>query len=250
MKKTLLQIVQSVLSDMDSDEVNSISDTVESLQIAQMVEDCYWELISENEIPEHRELFQLVGLGDTSTPTKMQVPSNVVDIHWIKYNSFTATDTDTDYDEVVYKEPSTFLTMVNGRNVDDSDVDEITDGVIKYLVKNDTAPSYYTSFDDEYLIFDSYDSGVDTTLQTSKSLAYGPVTPTFSQTDDHTPDLDAHLFPVLRNMVKEQAFADLKQQNNQIASRKAHKGMSRAQRRKRRVGPQYNTGPDYGRRVR
>ena len=39
MKTTLLQIVQSILSDMDSEEVNSISDTTEAQQIASVVED-------------------------------------------------------------------------------------------------------------------------------------------------------------------------------------------------------------------
>jgi hypothetical protein len=36
-KMTLLEIVQDILSDMDSDEVNSINDSVESLQLAQMI---------------------------------------------------------------------------------------------------------------------------------------------------------------------------------------------------------------------
>ena len=39
MKSTLLQVVQSILSDMDSENVNTISDTVEAQQIASEVED-------------------------------------------------------------------------------------------------------------------------------------------------------------------------------------------------------------------
>ena len=37
-KKNLLEIVQNILSDMDSEEVNTISDTVEAMQVAQIVE--------------------------------------------------------------------------------------------------------------------------------------------------------------------------------------------------------------------
>ncbi len=36
-KMTLLEIVQDIMSDMDSDEVSSINDSVESLQVAQHV---------------------------------------------------------------------------------------------------------------------------------------------------------------------------------------------------------------------
>lgn len=36
MKLTLLEIVQDILNSMDSDEVNTISETIESDQIAQM----------------------------------------------------------------------------------------------------------------------------------------------------------------------------------------------------------------------
>jgi hypothetical protein len=41
-KMTLLEIVQDVLNDMDSDEVNSISDTVEATQIANICRSVYY----------------------------------------------------------------------------------------------------------------------------------------------------------------------------------------------------------------
>ena len=45
MKTTLLQLVQSILSDMDSEEVNGISDTIEAKQIASVIEDTYYNLL-------------------------------------------------------------------------------------------------------------------------------------------------------------------------------------------------------------
>ena len=56
MKKTLLELVQSILSDMDSEPVNSISDSIEAEQIASVIEDTYFNFISAREIPEHRQL--------------------------------------------------------------------------------------------------------------------------------------------------------------------------------------------------
>ena len=46
MKYTLLAIVQEILSDMDSDEVNSIDDTVESQQVASIVRSAYMAIMS------------------------------------------------------------------------------------------------------------------------------------------------------------------------------------------------------------
>mgnify|MGYP000149502562 CR=1 FL=1 len=56
-------------------------------------------------------------------------------------------------------------------------------------------PSFYTSFDDEHIVMDSYKSSVETTLQNSKTQAYGVVYPTFTISDTFTPDLDDTLFP-------------------------------------------------------
>ena len=44
MRNTLLQMVQSILSDMDSEAVNSISDTVEAEQVASVIQDTFFEL--------------------------------------------------------------------------------------------------------------------------------------------------------------------------------------------------------------
>ncbi len=54
MKRTLLEMTQSILSDMDSEAVNSISDTVEAQQIASVVEDTYYNIVAARKIPEHK----------------------------------------------------------------------------------------------------------------------------------------------------------------------------------------------------
>jgi hypothetical protein len=71
-------------------------------------------------------------------------------------------------------------------------------------------PDYYTSFDDRYLCFDSYDSSIDTTLQTSKSLVLGTKLPSFTMTNDATPDMDDSIFPYYLAEVKSRALSLLK----------------------------------------
>ena len=45
-KMTLLEMTQNILSAMDSDAVNSIGDTVESLQVADVIVETYYELFA------------------------------------------------------------------------------------------------------------------------------------------------------------------------------------------------------------
>tara|TARA_R110000765_G_scaffold424234_1_gene534635 strand:- start:453 stop:692 length:240 start_codon:yes stop_codon:yes gene_type:complete len=74
MRQTLLQLTQSILSDMDSEAVNSISDTVEAQQIASVIEDTFFNISSARDIPEHHQLLKLTSLSSTARPTHFQYP--------------------------------------------------------------------------------------------------------------------------------------------------------------------------------
>jgi len=47
---------------MDSDEVNSINDSVEALQVAQIIKTTYFNIIDGRDWPWLKELFKLTGL--------------------------------------------------------------------------------------------------------------------------------------------------------------------------------------------
>jgi hypothetical protein len=236
---------------MDSDEVNSISDTVESLQVAGIIRDTFYYLLSYNDFPEHKELFTLDGLGDTTKPSHMKVPSNVSQVEWLRYDVQTATDTDVAYRDITQLSPHTFIDYVSNRDSSESTVTQVLeDTSIKLLIKNDAAPTYWTSFDDEHIVFDSFDSGVEATMQKSKSLAFGILVPQFSMSDTYTPDIDDHLFPLLENEAKSQAFIELKQQSNPKAEQRARKLLTKHQRREARLKNPNYLGPDFGRKGR
>ena len=74
-KMTLLEFVQDVLNDLDSDEVNSISDTVEATQIANVCRSVYYDVITTVDLPEHTELMTVTGLSDSSRPNFMDADS-------------------------------------------------------------------------------------------------------------------------------------------------------------------------------
>lgn len=245
--KTLLDIVQNILSDMGSDEVNSISDTVESEQVAAIVQNTYEEIISDRLWPHLRSLIQIESLSDTSKPTHMHVPDNVIKVEWIKYNKKTSTDTLKKYSSVPWKEPDKFLQLVTSRNDTLSTIDTITtDEGIELFIINDKAPTFYTTFDDEFLIFDSYDSGVESTLQKSKTQVYAYVEPVWSKTDTFVPDLPSKFVPYLVAEAKSTCFNSIKQDPNSKEEQKSRRQRTWTARENFRVdgGIVY---PDYGR---
>jgi len=222
-KKTLLDLTQSILSDMNGDEVNSISDTTESAQVAQIIRDTYDEIISSRKWPHLNALIALTPQG-SSRPTHMDLADTWAYIDVIKYNVRDADDTKDNYDDLTYMKPDDFLKHLNGRDSSNSEVDTISDpSGVKLFITNASRPLYWTSFDDEVLVFDSYDSGVDSNLQESKFQCWGNVEPTWSHIDTHTPDLPAKAFAYLLAEAKSVAFNALMQAGNQKAEQQSRR---------------------------
>jgi hypothetical protein len=206
-KLSLLDMTQNILSALDSDPVDSIDETVEAVQVAELVKEAYFELISQRDWPFLFQLAPLQALSDTNNPTKMKIPDTWNKIKWIKYNKT----------EVIYMDVETFNNMVSQRVVQA--------GVINsngYVINQD--PQYWTSYDDQYLIFDGYNSAVDSTLQASKSSAYGTQQATWTHMDNFIPSIPEKFFPTLLAEAKSQAFVNLKQQANAREERKATRG--------------------------
>ena len=208
MKKTLLEIVKDILSDLDSEDVNSISDSVEALQVAKIVEQTFYDLIATRKIPEHESLIKLTSLSDSNFPTHFVLQDNQAKLKALWYD---VSDTGVyEYKEIRYLEPTEFLKLVDARRGEDYTL--INDKVAgtKLRITNNLQPTYYTSFDDEHIVLDSWDSSVEATLQSNKTRALGTTYPTFSVSDSYEPDLDAVMFPYLVNESKSRAFSVLK----------------------------------------
>lgn len=217
---TLLEITQDVLSDMDSDEVNSINDTIEATQVANTVRSVYEHLIDTRDWGHLYSLYPLDATG-LSTPTTLTIPTNTIEILWLKYNKKKSTDANDRYEEVKYKLPEDFINLCNKRNSSDGSVEQITIGGVKVNVLNNVAPTYYTSFDNDTIVCDSYDGAVDDSLQTSKTQAYGKRLPVFTLSDDFIPDLPINAFALLVNESKSACSLKFKQAPDQKAEQYA-----------------------------
>src|SRR5271163_2217061 len=85
MKLTLLDMVQNILSELDGDQVNSIGDTTESLQVAECVRTAYINMLGRYELPEHVQPINLNASDNSNQPTLMTKPKGVTRIEWIRY---------------------------------------------------------------------------------------------------------------------------------------------------------------------
>src|SRR5688500_3426252 len=215
MKQTLLEITQDILSSMDSDEINSISDTPESQQVVTIIKTVYNDILSRGGSYVHKTPFTLEASGDVTKPVLMTKPSGIINIDWVKYNTRNVSETDPVWTDIYFIPIEEFMIRQHQLNPSESYVNSFTELVngfsVTFNYRTDTGPSYYTSFDDNTLVFDAYDSVVDTTLQTSKTLCFGSRDLTFVEADSFTPELPADQFSLLLNEAKSLAWAELKQ---------------------------------------
>lgn len=222
MRKTLLEMTQNILNDLDSDEVNSINDTVESQQVANIIKSCYNELISKRTWKHLRKLVQLDSLSSLDKPNYLQIPKGLKELIFFRYDSHKSDQTRSVLVDVIYKEPDEFLRHISTRDSDQANVTVIKDfSGSKLLIQNNVAPSYWTSFDDRYIVTDSYDATVDDTLQTSKTQCLAYIEPEWHHMDNFVPEFPDEAFALLEEEAKSTCFVVLKQMVNQKAEQKA-----------------------------
>lgn len=246
-------MVDIILSAMDSDEVNSISDTVESNQVALLLKTVFYDCASDLSLPEHHTLLELEASGSTDRPTLMTLPSTAVNVKWIKYDAKEDGDTTSNYKSLTYLPFEDFLLRQLSLREWTEDVGQMTftqnGESFEMMYRTDVAPTYYTTTNDNQVIFDSYDSEVDDTLQKSKTMAFGTVYSTFTLSDNFTPDLNPQQFSYYLNKAKARAFSELKQVTNQEAAGEARRQKIAHQARMRSTPDltEFQKAPKYGR---
>lgn len=235
-RQTLLEMTQDILSALDGDEVNSIGDTVEALQVATTIKQCYYDLCATLGMPSKMALIQLDPTNDTGRPNYLKLPSTVRNIEWIRYNNKT----------LFYQTPEEFVTRTEP--VEYIEVQDFSGVTLLVGVNKD--PLYWTTFDNNYVCFDSFNMDEESTLQSSKSLCWGQTDTVFIMEDSYVPDLDSVHFPLLLAEATATCFVNQKQITNNKAEQTARRQLVRGQNDKFRLGQRkpYNRTPDYGRR--
>lgn len=247
--RSLLDYVQIIMEDMTSDSVNSIGDSLESQRVASILRRTYFDLAAEFDLPSSEKLFVLTPLGDTTKPTHMRVPDNVLHVDWIKYDMKTsAADTDVRYNDVTYLEPEDFFNMSAGRNATDSNVVVVEDPTnIKLVIGTDQNPHYWTTFDGEHVVFDSFDNTISTTVEASKVACHGRVAKQWTHEDNYIPDIPNGMEATFLAIAEERAFAFVKQQENRVTVDNARRYRISGRNDKDRFGNNTTEYPNFGR---
>lgn len=356
---TLLEIVQDIASSLSSDSVNSISDTPESLQIANIVKRTYYDLTARAELPEHYQLFQLNASGSTLQPTVMTCPSGLTRIDWVKYynndggafqqsqygayshglnvdlqnnsNSnitgqavvaaqssigtnvlffsatpswvtvgqtvvdqnaptaipanttvvsfnlvsvtlsnnlvalvhagdtinFTPIPTVLFYEDIEILSIKDFIDYTDDFNPQDGDVfgyafkPNPSIGAMNLRYKNDKKPEACCVIQNNWVLFDSVDQSLESTLQTNKTMCFGLYVPPFQMVDSWVPPLDDMQFPLLRIEAQSKALAELEKRSDPKVEMEARRQWSNLQKVKSFVNRPtfFNELPSFGRSI-
>jgi hypothetical protein len=245
---TLLEMTQNILSALDEDEVNSISDTVASVQVAEVIKETFYEQFSNIFIPEFRKLIQLESVSDLVRPNYLRIPSNVSKLEWVKYKDFR---NESRFRELDYLAPEEFLERRLQYTADHNNVVLTEDfSGIEFYIHTDRGPSYFTMFDDTHIVTDGYDVENESVLQTSNTLAYAWVNEEFRMEDDYVPPLDGNLFPLFLAEAKSTAFINLKQISSSKEEQRARRQRVRMQNdqfRAKKARHGYRLGVDFSR---
>lgn len=251
-KYTLLDMVQEILAALDSDEVSTITATIESDQIARIIRGCYYDLATELQLREHETLIELNASGDPDKPVLMTTPSLIKTITQLQYNWERTEDVTPNYVRLI---PLSFQEFMERQRFGDADnigtMDVTLNGeTFEFTYTNDQFPTFYTNIGNHTFLFDSYHEDYSSTLEKSRTLCTGVVYPDFTLTDNFVPELDPSQFALLRSKAKSRAFVELKQQANAEAVQEYRIQKIASQRNRDRVwlGPNIYNAPRYGRR--
>ena len=243
MKLTLLDITQRVLESIGSDKVNSIQDTDESEEVAYIVRDVFYDMIATRDWPHLKKASTLTSLGSTVKPTHFDIPEDTQEIvlDSLKYNiSSTAT---ADWKQLCYLDPEDFLSLSNSRS-GNTNIITVSDNVPLYIL-NDTPPTYWTTFNQEQVVLDSYDADIENTTQTSKTQCIRLYVPDFDITDEFIPELPDRWFAHLLAESKSVAAVQISQEANPKSEQQARR--ARAFGARNSAVYQFTRRPSYGR---
>ena len=220
MQRTLLQVVQDYMDATSGFYVDSIYDTDESQQVAKIAERVYYKMVQEfpNLLFTMKEM-TLDALSDITRPNYMLLPKDIQKIQESKIYYNVSTTGGLSYKEIMYVPPLEFIER-NQRNSGTNTI--VVEGFDenKMVVSTNQFPSYCTSFDNKYVVFDSYHSDYDTTLQSSKSKIVASGEEVFFQEDDFIIPIPNHLSEAYLDMFLNEALTLVYQQPiGMIASR-------------------------------
>lgn len=232
MIKNVLQYVQRTLNVMSSDKVDSIADTEESMQVAELFADLYDELIMRQDWEWLRGPITLTAAADLTSPTKFTIPANVRKVEDVFYN--VSSTADVKLRKLEWLCPSDFLCRFGSKN-SAQDVQVVVGNQIIFHIANDRQPTYWTTFDGITAYADAYDAVIESTLVATKVSAMGLVNPQFTIDDTFVPLLPEHMVPMMQHTLNASASLIFRQQQSVPDEQRVARQTAQARRKQSKV---------------
>ncbi|MDY0087121.1 MAG: hypothetical protein RBS78_00985 [Coriobacteriia bacterium] len=226
--RTVLEYVQQCLSTMDSDLVDSINETAEAVQVADLLRENYLELMNRQDWEFLKRAVTLTPAADPAMPTRFDAPQGLRKLSNLWYN---VSESGVSRRELKYVDPVEFLNRLASGDAESNKVLTTYGTQLQFYVRNDRMPTFYTTFDDRRVFLDSYDASVEATVQGNRVSAWGVVIPDFVVEDGHTPDLPEHMVPLLQATLNSTAHLYFKQQASAPDEARVRRQLAQARKR-------------------
>lgn len=234
---------------MDAEEVTSIEDTVESMQVAEEIRNTYYEHFGNHLVAGNTRLLKMEEYFGNPSPIYtniLTIPENVDEIKWLKYNHGTAAEPE--WGDLTYLPPEEFFEMITKNTVGDN-MQLVNINSMLYFIDTTKKPEYWTSPDNSYIVVDSVliADETDEIIDATKTIAMVQQIPAFTLEDATIPQLEDKLFPMLLAEAKSACFVNYKGVANSKEEQRSRRQLVRHQNNRARYNEHKESKFNYGR---
>lgn len=247
MNRTLLYTVQRVLEKLNLDPVNSIADSEDALLISREAETTFYDMMTRAEWKQNLELLKLDSVSDLFQPTVLYLPAHVHKVSSVRYDC-TELNKNKDIRTIKFLEPEEFLDRSYCLNSDKDNVVQMLVNGVMVMIEDDKHPRYYTSFDNEFLVFDSYNKEISDTILAANTICYGEIVEPWLEEDTFVIPLQDNIYPLYLASLSAACSMYMNSEVSQEDERRAARGISRMRREQIRSELDYFPKFKYGRR--
>lgn len=178
-KRTILELIQQLGEGIGSDEIDALDETIEASDIMTILKQSYKEVLDRKTwefMKGHIRQLEASALG----ANVLGIPADVLKVTKITYRD----DPSDKFVDVGYLSAEDFMKIVQARNTANANITAIVNAAgVSINVRTDATPQYWTSFDEETITFDAYDSDVSAGNLYTDSVIISDVMPVTDFTD-------------------------------------------------------------------
>lgn len=226
---TMLELVQEVARAIGADEITTIDESVESVDITNVAVVALENMSTRREWEWRQHKVRQMTAAGAGKKTTLTLPADVDTVEQVKYRTDIAGSNKAEYTTLSFLPVPEFLELVGSRDLSATNVETLPQGtdLAPIYVYNDRAPKYFTQFDEGAIVCDAYDIAVDPTgLSAGRSMVVATVnidTSTARTTPGWIAPIPTRFFPLWLALATASAALKLRQMQDVDAEREARR---------------------------